>query len=423
MKFRRRQDRRDEKPSEFSGAMDRRRNPDRRKIHVSEFVSIFSGIPREVLDERLADCETEDVPPGVEILSRGDHNETLYLILSGLVRIHIGVADSDDFIERGPGECIGDMSIIDGKPVSASVVTHTQCRLLRIGKDEFWSLLAPIPGVVKNLLAILAERMRANNQIIVQRERERLELAHLYRDMQVARTIQADMLPSEFPLFRDHEEIDLFAIMEPAKEIGGDFYDAFFVGPRKLFFCIGDVSGKGLPAALFMVRSLTQVRAEALLDIPPEKILSSVNKKLCRNNEQGMFVTIFCGILDLATGVLVYANGGHNPPLTDVEPGRYDFIPMPQGCVAGMFENAPYHSATLALRPGQTLFLYTDGVTEAADRADRMFSEERLRETLAARSGGAVKAMVEDVRREVLGFVEDAAQSDDLTMLAIRCFF
>jgi sigma-B regulation protein RsbU (phosphoserine phosphatase) len=226
--------------------------PDWWELSASEFLSIFSGISRQLVDEKLADCEIVDIPPHFKLLSRGEYNATLYLILSGQIRIFIGGTDSNHFLERGPGDCIGDMSIIDGKPTSASVITQTHCRLLKISKDEFWTLLAPIPGVVKNLLTIFVERMRASNQLIIQREREHMEVAHLYRDMRIARTIQADLLPSLGAIARDHPEIDIFAIIEPAREIGGDFYDAFFVAPKKLFFCIGDVSGKGLPAALFM---------------------------------------------------------------------------------------------------------------------------------------------------------------------------
>jgi serine phosphatase RsbU (regulator of sigma subunit) len=164
------------------------------------------------------------------------------------------------------------------------------------------------------------------------------------------------------------------------------------------------------------------MRAEALLEVEasPEKVLSSVNDKLCKNNEWGMFVTIFCGILDLTTGRLIYANGSHNPPLTDIHSGRYDFIALPHGLIAGVFEGIEYHSAVLSLRPGQTLYLYTDGVTEAANPDNLMFSEERLRDTLAGKSGISAKTLIEKVRQDLAFFVDHAPQSDDLTMLAIR---
>jgi len=407
-------------PTEKGAFVERRRNPERRRQNPCDCLQLFSGIPETLVGGILAQHGVLNFAAGEVILTPGQKNDSIYLLLSGRLQIHLNDKESSDFILINPGECVGEMSIIDGKPVSAYVLAETTSRVLVIHEKEFWGSLIPIPGVARNLLCALSERMRMTNQVMLQRMQQQLALKHMLKELQIARGIQTGMLPSKFPLFPDRNEVDLFAVMNSAREVGGDFYDAFFITPRKLFICVGDVSGKGVSAALFMVRSLTQIRMEALRDIPPNEILRRVNKGLCENNEPGMFVTVFCGVLDTGSGEFTYSNGGHNAPFSDLVPGTFDCMPMPRGILVGVAENATYASLTLKLRPGQTVVAYTDGVTEALNQRRELFSDERLRMVLSSHRGADAKTIIDAVRSEIDCFIENTDQSDDITLLAVR---
>jgi sigma-B regulation protein RsbU (phosphoserine phosphatase) len=169
-----------------------------------------------------------------------------------------------------------------------------------------------------------------------------------------------------------------------------------------------------------MVQSITQLRMEGMRDPRPHVILQRVNKALCENNGLGMFVTLFCGVLDTATGELTYANGGHHPPLSDLEGGAFDFIPMPEGLIVGIFENACYDSARITLKPGQSLVAYTDGVPEAMSLLGEFFCEDRLRTVLDGNAGADAKTLTEAVRAEVYAFAGNEHPPDDVTILALR---
>jgi sigma-B regulation protein RsbU (phosphoserine phosphatase) len=336
------------------------------------------------------------------------------------LKVLLGSETSNEFVIINRGECIGEMSIIDGKPVSAYVVAETPCRMLVIHQNEFWVSLSQIPGLARNLLATLSDRMRMSNQSVLQRLQAKMELEHIQKELAIASDIQASLLPSQHPLFPDRNEVDIFPLMHPAKNIGGDFYDAFFVAPNKLFITVGDVSGKGITAALFMVQSIMHLKTQALLEFSPHEILERVNNSLCKNNAAAMFVTIFCGILNTQTGEFVYSNGGHNPPITDAITGKFEFMPIPQGIVVGFMEDVKYKSASMQLKPGDTVFVYTDGVTEAENRKKDLFSDEKLIELLAVSGGVGAREIVELVRNEINTFSDGADQSDDITMLTVR---
>ena len=399
---------------------ERRQSNDRRRSGFISRIQLFSGIPYGLVERTLVECPMFELGDRQVLLSPGEHNDAIYVLLDGELRIHLDERDSDDYIAVEPGGCVGELSIIDGKPVSAFVVSAGRSRVLVIQDSTFWESLTPVPGVARNLLASLSERMRENNHLILQRMQDRLALEQLQKDMQVASRIQASMLPSRFPLFPDRHEFDLFAFMDPAREVGGDFYDAFLITPGRLFVAIGDVSGKGVGAALFMARSMTQLRMEAMRGALPGKVLSRVNEALCEGNDAGMFVTLFCGVLDLTTGELVYSNGGHNPPLAGGGNSDFAFLPVPRGMVVGMIEGSPYTDARIRLQPGQTLFVYTDGVTEALDPQAREFSDERLVNILSANRGLDPKPMSDLLRSSIAEFAQGAQQSDDITVLALR---
>jgi sigma-B regulation protein RsbU (phosphoserine phosphatase) len=415
----RKQDRRTSHQNASVG-IERRLEPGRRQKDPLEFMGLFSGVPSHLAYELMERCTVAEFNGGDLVLSPGQENESIRIILSGRLRVHLGNQTSNEFVIINPGECIGEMSIIDGKPVSAYVVADTTCRMLIIHQNEFWLSLGQIPSLARNLLSTLVERMRASNQSALQRLQAQMELEHIQKELAIAGNIQTSLLPSQHPLFPDRNEVELFSLMHPAKNIGGDFYDAFFVAPNKLFIAVGDVSGKGIAAALFMVQSIMHLKTEALSGFSPNEILERVNNSLCINNTAAMFVTLFCGILDTQTGELVYSNGGHNPPITDAVNGNFEFMPIPQGIVVGFMEDVKYKPATMQLKPGDTVFVYTDGVTEAENREKELFSDEKLIGLLAVSGRESAREMVERVRNEITTFSDGADQSDDITILTLR---
>jgi sigma-B regulation protein RsbU (phosphoserine phosphatase) len=381
---------------------------------------IFAGVPLAAVEPILTRCALRHLFAGEVMLAPGQQNNAIHILIDGSLHIHLDAPGSADFIAIEPGGCIGELSIIDGKPVSAYVIAAGACTVMQIHEQTFWDELIPLPGVARNLLKVLSDRMRVNNEQIIRRLADRLKLEVLERELQTASRIQASMLPSRFPLFPDRADIDLYATMEAAKEVGGDFYDAFFITPEKLFIAIGDVAGKGVPAALFMARSMTQMRMVAVRDLPPDEILARVNDALCEANDSGMFVTVFCAVLDTATGDLTYSNGGHNAPLSNAAGNGFEYLVPPRGLVVGIVEGAPFGLGRLQLQPGQSVLLYTDGVTEATNEAEDLYSDERLPETLRGAAAGLdAQALVDLVRADVKNFVAGAEPSDDITLLAL----
>jgi serine phosphatase RsbU (regulator of sigma subunit) len=407
-------------PAQPSPAIERRKPDDRRRNGFISQLQLFSTIPYEAVETALADCITQEVPAGTVLLAPGQANNAMHLLVSGRLRIHLGRADSADYIPIEAGGCFGELSIIDGRPVSAYVVADRTSRVLVIHASVFWDRLIPHPGVARNLLKVLSERMRANGDIILARMKDKLALELLQKELSIAQNIQSSMLPAGSRLFPERTEVQAYAIMEPAKDVGGDFYDAFFVAPDLLFVAVGDVSGKGIPAALFMARTITQMRMEVVRRRSPSDVLEAVNRALCEGNDAGMFVTLFCGILETDTGRFDFANAGHNPPLRLVTDGGHEFLKLRKGLVAGIMGNARYSTDTLRLEPGQSLLLYTDGATEAMNPQDEFYTEERLLAKVGEGSWNNPRVLVETVRADIAEFTQHAIQADDITMLALR---
>jgi phosphoserine phosphatase RsbU/P len=239
-------------------------------------------------------------------------------------------------------------------------------------------------------------------------------------ELNIAREIQMSILPKIFPPFPDRSEFDLFAVIEPAREVGGDFYDFFQIDPSHLCFIMADVSGKGVPAALFMAVTKTLIKATATVGITPAEILTRVNNELAEGNDAAMFVTVFCGILDTETGEVLYANAGHNPPLHIRKGGQVSYLENSGGLVLGVEEGIVYQVDRIQLEPGEMLFLYTDGVTEAMNDQEDLFSEERLQEELARCSQKAIQALIATLMQRINEFVGEAPQSDDITMMVLQ---
>ena len=239
-------------------------------------------------------------------------------------------------------------------------------------------------------------------------------------ELKLATDIQASLLPRIFPPFPDRKEFALFALMEPAKEVGGDFYDFFFLDERRICLVIGDVSDKGVPAALYMMVAKTLLKSEALRDANPAQILERTNSILALDNETSMFVTVFCAILDTATGQLDCANAGHLPPVIQKVDGSTVYHSFSPGFVLGPMPDISYRTEQIMLQPGELFLLYTDGVNEAVNPALEEYGEKRLLDCVTALPAAPPEQIIHALRAEVLGFANGAPQSDDITMLAVR---
>ena len=246
------------------------------------------------------------------------------------------------------------------------------------------------------------------------------KLAATETELNMATQIQTSMLPSVFPAFPDRTEFDIHASMDPAKEVGGDFYDFFMVDDDHLALVIADVSGKGVPAALFMMSAKIYINDHATMGGTPAEILERVNKLICANNKAHMFVTVWLGILEISTGKLITSSAGHEYPIINVN-GKYELFKDKHGMAVGAFELAKYTDTEIQLKKGDSIFVYTDGVAEATDAGNQMFGTDRTVEALnAAPAGCAQKDVLLGVRAAVDAFVKEAPQFDDLTMLGLR---
>lgn len=303
---------------------------------------------------------------------------------------------ASDFIQKANGEDIESLKFTD-----PNIQT----------KDEIQSL-------AKSLISMATDTKDYMQRLLV----ETKELERISSDLNVATKIQADMLPRIDNEFSNRSDFELAASMTPAKEVGGDFYDFFFIDDDHLALVMADVSGKGVPAALFMAISKTIIKNRALFgSLPlPSEVLQDANNQLCEGNEQNLFVTVWLGILDLNTGILKAANAGHEYPVVR-QPGKdFDYIQDKHGLVLAGFEGAKYKDYEIVLEKGSTLFIYTDGVPEATDANEKLFELDRLKNALNINPEAAPEEVLSNVRSEVDKFVGSAPQFDDLTMLALK---
>ncbi|MDH5467146.1 MAG: SpoIIE family protein phosphatase [Candidatus Aminicenantes bacterium] len=241
-------------------------------------------------------------------------------------------------------------------------------------------------------------------------------------ELKIAREIQMSIIPKIFPPFPDRPEFDIFACIEPAKEVGGDLYDFFFIDDDHICFMIGDVSGKGVPASLFMAVTKTLFKANTGEGIRPDEILVRLNNELSRDNDSCMFVTIFCGILNTKTGEVLYSSAGHNPPLFLCRDKEAEYLGTPGGIAVGALEGLSFKTERLVLHPGECLFMYTDGVTEAANLRDELFSEKKLRDDLSPLRDRPIKDIVSSLMEKIEDFSQGAPQADDITVMILKYF-
>ncbi|MFA7077403.1 MAG: LytS/YhcK type 5TM receptor domain-containing protein [Syntrophomonas sp.] len=286
--------------------------------------------------------------------------------------------------------------------------------------DQIWVIIqnVSLPMICTNGLGMGIFIFIIHNLIKEKETQKQKEL--IESELSVAREIQMSIVPKIFPPFPGRQEFDVFAVIEPAKEVGGDLYDYFLLDDDHLCFTIGDVSGKGVPASLFMAVTKTLIKAKADIKLGPNEILYAVNNELCEDNDSGMFVSEFLGILKISTGEIVYSNGGHNLPYVLRRDGSLKMLPKMGGMALGVMDEMSYHCAEVKLHAGDSLVMYTDGVTEAMNEAGELFGEEGLEQALTGLIGKTARDEVDVILQSTREFVNGAKQSDDITIVVLQ---
>ena len=360
----------------------------------------------------------------------------LPLVFQGKTRAIIGVVyDWHDFNDALHMTIIKTMIICAGALIiflvllqiiiyrrATAPVTEIQTTVREYKQDKDSEKVVSAMGRIKvrNELGLLSQDISELAKEIDYYTAENVRLAaekeRVAAELDMAKKIQADQLPSDFP---DRKEFDIYASMAPAKEVGGDFYDFFFVDDDHLALVIADVSGKGVPAALFMMMSKNIIHNLASMGLSPKEVMESANKAICSNNKQRMFVTVWLGILEIPTGRVTAVNAGHEIPMICQPDGEFELFEEPHGVMVGVFSKAEYEQYAFTLKKGASLFVYTDGVVEAADANDEMFRTDRLAQALNEHKDSTPKQLLESVQSEIGRFAGDAEQFDDLTMLGL----
>ena len=295
--------------------------------------------------------------------------------------------------------------------VTAMGETDDETKGLELGAVDYITKPISPPIVLERVKTHLALRQAYR---VIEAQKERMQ-----DELNIGRDIQMSMLRQDFPVYPDRDEFDLAATILPAREVGGDFFDFFFVDQDRLCLCIGDVSGKGVPAALFMAVGKTLIKSRALSDDSPASVMTYVNDALCEGNESCMFITLFLAFLNVKTGELVYSNAGHNPPNVRRSDGSVDRLSDRHGPVAGAMEGLAFKESKVSIGQGDALIFYTDGVTEAMDSEGALFEERRLEELLASKAFNGSADLNESIMTAVKQFEQDAGQADDITLLSL----
>jgi sigma-B regulation protein RsbU (phosphoserine phosphatase) len=335
-------------------------------------------------------------------------------------------------LASGQGEIVNDVRADPRHVHNGHAIASLICTPLRV-KERVTGLIAlssstPVSYAAADLkllstLALQTASAIENAKLFertVQAGRDRERLAALHKELDVASQIQRAMVPSQFPPFPERSEFAIHASMTPARAVGGDFFDFFLIDADRLGFVIGDVSGKGVPSALFMAVCRTLIKATAHAGMSPEACLGRVNRVLASEEVSGMYVTVFYGVLDTRNGHVAYCNAGHNPPYVLRANGAVEPLAQIGGMVVGLFEHADYEAGQIVLGAGDALFTYTDGVTEATDPAGEEFTTSRLAPCLARCHGLGLDDVIRTVGADVAAFAGAAPQADDITMLALR---
>lgn len=350
------------------------------------------------------------IPKGRDIVTCGAGSEDgMYIILNG--KADVFSSDGTRINRLGAGDFVGELGLINDDNRAATVRASSDVRCANISKRLFEDIASRNRKIYGSFMNMLYTK---TTKLVTEQERIKSELS-------IATKIQADCLENDFTAFNRLTAVNLTAHMKPAKEVGGDFYDVFMIDRDHLCFLIADVSGKGVPAALFMTMAKTHIKNFATVGLPLAEVAVRANNQLCYKNESGMFVTAFICVLDVRSGEVQFVNAGHNCPFVQKQDGAFEMFRAKANLVFGLMEDVPYREQTLTLNPGDSIYLYTDGVTEALNPEQELFGDDRLYEILNRHraQAGEPETFVQAIYREVQAFADGEPQADDITMLYV----
>jgi sigma-B regulation protein RsbU (phosphoserine phosphatase) len=399
---------------------------------------LFASLPDDELKRLSATLHKVDVEPNTILIREGEVGDRFYLLLEGEVEI-VKALETDDErllrIERA-GAFVGEMSLLNPDGLrTASVRTRTVTRMLEMTRADLDGLLSRRPSVAYDLARVLSMRLQAADNATIRDLHEKnrrlteayqhlqamqaqlVEKEKLERELEVARQIQESMLPQRMPLL---DGFDFGARSAPAHAVGGDFFDFIPLSRDRLGIVIGDVSGKGVPAALFMALTRSLLRAEAQRRITPRETIERVNRHLLDANEMAMFVTVLYGVLHRRRHEFMYVRAGHETPLVMSPSGEVSRPDAGPGMSLGILDDPLLDEQVMIVPRGSALLLYTDGVTDAVDARGRLFGLERLKEALHANSEAAAQFLCDQLLETVFAYSSTTSQVDDATLVAVR---
>jgi sigma-B regulation protein RsbU (phosphoserine phosphatase) len=399
---------------------------------------LFAALPDEELDNLKATLRTVELASGDVLFCEGDPGDRFYIVLRGQLELVKAVSSKEERILNrfGSGDYFGEISLMEpGGLRTASVRALTASKLFEMTRDDFDRLLQRRPAIAFHIAKVLSSRLREADRLTIKDlEQKNHELDHAYRDLQaaqkqiiereklehelaLAREIQKSMLPRSLPTM---EGFEFAARMVPAKAVGGDFFDFIPLGPDSLGVAVGDVSGKGVPAALFMAMARSLLRAEAHKKLSPKEVLERVNRHLIDLNEAEMFVTILYGLLNRRTHTFEYARAGHEVPVMCDPLGQLIQIPRGKGQALGVFDAAISEEQKINFTPGCTLLIYSDGVTDATNMENEWFGIERVHESVCALRQVSAQVVCDNLLKLVSEHQAGVPRYDDMTIVVIR---
>lgn len=407
-------------------------------LNLLSKIPLFSSLPPEELDNLLTLLDTKDMQDKEILFHEGDTGENLYVVLHGdleILKLESGV---DELVLNvlHEGEYLGEMGLLlPGGHRTASVRARGKATVLSMSRAQFFEMTRRYPEVSNSMVRVLSQRLDATNIATFRDLKEKnrqlqiaydelkaaqtqiIEKERLEKELQVAAEIQLSILPDELPKING---LNFGACMLPARQVGGDFYDVFTITEKHIGVLIGDVADKGVPSALFMARTHALFMAEADMDLPPNEVMHLVNKHITRLQKSSQFVTVLYGILDLENNEFTYARAGHEPPLIVHADGLVERLPHSSGMAIGLWENITLDQRVIQLSQGDTLLLYTDGMTDCRNPAGESFGLERIKTLLGSYVKNNGQDICDQLLTALLKYQNGCKQDDDVTLVSIQ---
>lgn len=407
-------------------------------INLLSKIPLFSDLPANELDTLLNLLDTKEMEHGEVLFREGDPGENFYVVVNGELEVLKSGSGAEDLLLNilREGEYLGEMGLLmPGGHRTATVRARGKVNLLSMSRPQLLELTRVYPEISSSMVRVLSQRLDATNTAtfrdLTEKNRQ-LQIAYdelkaaqaqiiekerLERELQVAADIQLSILPDELP---STAGVNFGACMLPARQVGGDFYDVFSVGEDRIGVLIGDVADKGVPSALFMARAHALVMAEADTGLSAGEVMRLVNKHITRLQKSSQFVTVLYGILDLKTNEFSYARAGHEPPLILHADGRIDRIPHGPGMALGLWEAITLDERSVVLSHGDTLLLYTDGMTDCRNPQGESFGLDRIKNKMVELLGRPSQEICDDLLETLLNYQSGSKQDDDVTLVAVQ---